>query len=216
MTVVAALTRTPVTVPLTGAYAGASVTLRRLTAPQFHDCQSRALALLANPEDLLIILARHELFENAAGLRAVMANPMANAGLAQWLAEVECGIEAISAWDGFTVEGGAPAPLARDRGKIAGVAEPSDLSDLQARLTMETFFLDPALGRALAREITAAAMIVVTEGNGCGVSATGTAGPAPTAGIPHGVETASAPAKPAPPAAATAPGDAVPPPNTAL
>lgn len=214
MTVIAALTRAPVAVALTGVYAGASVTLRRLTAPQFHDCQSRALALLANPEDLLIILARHEMIENARDLRAVMANPMASAGLAQWLAEVECGIEAIVAWEGFAIEGGAPAPLARDRRRIAGVAEPADLADLQARIVMETFFLDQALGQQLSRQITAAALILVTEGNGSGISANGTAEPAPTAGIPHGVSAANAPAKAAPAADATAPDADAPPPST--
>lgn len=190
MTVILQTTRAPVTKTLAGRAAGATVTLRRLIAPDYQNCLARAMALLSDTEALVVILDRHDLIRSGRELKTILTDPHANAGLAKWLCDVECGIEAIDGWTGFEVEPGRPAPLARDRTTIAGVADPRDPTDLLARIAMETLMLDEELGQQIMREIDLAARILAAEGKGSGVSESGTAGPAPTAGTPTGVAAA--------------------------
>lgn len=197
-------TREPVTVPLTGAYAGATVTLRRLTTPQFNNCRSRAMAILSDKEALVQVLERNGLIESGAQLKAVIADPTFAAGYGGWLAGVECGLEAIIGWTGIETEPGRPAPIARDRYKVGGIADPLDPADLEARLVMETLFLCEGFERQVSAHIDLAARILVAEGKGSGPSQAGTAGEAPTAGGLNGAGDASRPARAAPGAEETA------------
>ncbi len=195
-------TRGTVEVALSGGYAGAALTLRRLTTPQFRNCQSRAMALLADAEALTTVLVRHELIERAEDYKRALSDPSFAAGFGAWLGAVECGIEAITAWTGILVRDDAgaaiPAPLARNRSRIAGDVEPQDPADLQARVVMETLFLDEHFQRQVSHHIDMAARILAIEGKGSGPSATGTAGEAPTAEGLNGVSDASPQGKAAP------------------
>lgn len=205
MTIIVALTREPVEIQLTGAYAGVGVTLRRLTTPQFQNCQNRALAILADGPALTTVLIRHGLCETAADVKRALTDPDFAAGFGAWLGEVECGIEAILAWTGIATTTGETAPLARDRRKVAGVAEPVDPADLLAREVIEALFLDQHFRSQVSRHIDMAARILAIEGKGSGLSETGTAGAAPTAEGLNGVSDAPPAVKPAPGAARTAP-----------
>lgn len=205
MAIIVQLMREPVTVDLVGAYAGVGVTLRRLTTPQFQNCQNRALAILSDGAALTTVLVRHGLCETGADVKRALNDPAFAAGFGAWLGEVECGIEAISAWTGIKTETGEPAPLARDRSKIAGVVEPVDPADLLAREVIETMFLDQHFRSQVSRQIDMAARILAIEGKGSGLSETGTAGAAPTAEGLNGVSDAPPAAKDAPPAVRTAP-----------
>lgn len=199
-----ALSREPVEVPLVGAFTGVVLTIRRLTAPDFSRAQGHVQSLLRDKGALATILLRNQLVETAADLERAQNDLAFQTGFAVWLSSVECALVGIKAWTGVTLDDGAPAPLARDLSKVAGIADPPDPADLAARLTLETLMLDQGFQAQVEAALNRSSRLLAIEGNGSGLSANGSAvAPLKTPGGPPGAATARKPRKAAPKAAAT-------------
>lgn len=173
MVVRIATNREPVERALTGAYDGCGVTLRRLTANEFAEARNAATAIVRDSSQLVELLEKHELRPRGKKIRDLLRDAAFMMGVGQWLAAVECGVRAISAWRGFVGEDGV-TPIAPDREalEVAFLAEP---------------FLDQVLPM-----IDAAAQLLVIEGNVSGGSPNGSPAPGRTASPPTTAPTATA------------------------
>lgn len=153
-----ALNREPVTVPLEGPFAGCTVTLRRLTSNEFAEAQDAAKAILADKSRLVELIEKHDLRPEGVRIRELLADLPFLLGVSEWLAAVECGVRAISAWSGFADEEGRPIEV------------PGRRADAEARqrwrTALESAFLAEPLMRQAMREIDRAAQLLVVEGNG--------------------------------------------------
>lgn len=198
------VSREPVVEPLRGPLEGVTLTVRRLTTPDFSRCQQAVMSLLKDKGALAIILTRHELVTTAKDLKRAQTDPAFQAGYAVWLTSVECAMAGIVDWDGVSGDDGGKAPLVKDLTLAAGIAEPEDPHALAARITMETLMLDQVFeGQAMAA-VNRSARLLAIEGNGSGLSANGSAAAAPkTTEGPTGASAARKPRKAARAADAT-------------
>lgn len=143
--------REPVTVELTGPYAGVSVTLKRLTSADYGEARQAAHAILRNDADLLNLLVKHDLLPTG-GVKAwkqmkdkdVLAYAAFISGVSIWLGAVECAMRGVQSWTGIVCDDGKPAPIDRD--------------------TLETLMLDETLCSILMNELDKAARILLVEG----------------------------------------------------
>ena len=109
-------------------------------------------------------------------------------GVGEWLAAVECGIRAISAWSGFCDQNGAPIP-------VPGPKASADEKAGWRAVLQQAFLSKPFLDQVLPR-IDAAAQLLAVEGKDFGVSPSGSPARAPTASAPNTATTAgSAPSR---------------------
>lgn len=159
--------RGPVTEAMRAPFAGVSLTVRRLTTPDFVRCQAAAWSIIRDREALPIVLERHSLVRTAGDMKRAMSDVAFQGGIGAWLASVECGLAAISDWEGLVGDDGeTKAPLAAELVKVAGVVQPVEAADLAARITMETLMLDVAFERQARAMIDKAAVLLAVEGNG--------------------------------------------------
>lgn len=143
--------RDPVTVPLSGAYAGVTVTLARLTSPQFAQARHAAQAILDDDGNVIVLMSEHDLLP-PGGVRAWKRmrddDPIAFAafmtGIRVWVCAVECGLIGIQSWTGIKVEGGTAAPVERN--------------------LLEILMLDESFSQQIMDELDAAARILLLEG----------------------------------------------------
>ncbi|MBJ7485963.1 hypothetical protein [Brevundimonas sp.] len=166
--IVVSLIREPVTVPLTGAYAGVTVTLRRLTTPDYAEAQQAAQAIIQDESKLLPLLIEHGLLPEGklkAWKRKKETDPISYArfltGVAMWVGAVECGVKGIDSWTGILGEDRKPAPVHRD--------------------VIEVLMLDEHFSSQVTAELDKAARILAIEGKPSGVSPTGSSGVGTTA-----------------------------------
>jgi hypothetical protein len=155
------LNREPVTVPLSGAFTGCTVTLRRLTSNEFAEATSAAQARLRDSSKLVELLEEHGLRPKGRKIKALLGDVEFMLGIGQWLGAVECGVRAISGWTGFADETGA-------------AIDPS-------RPVLEAVFLSKPFMDQVLPQIDAAAQLLAIEGKGSGVSPNGSPAHAPTA-----------------------------------
>ncbi len=188
------LNREPVTVPLTGAFTGCTVTLRRLTSNEFAEANAAAQAILRDSSQLFELLEEHGLRPSGRKVKALLADVNFMMGIGIWLGAVECGVRAISDWTGFTDEGGAPIKPERAVLQAAFMSKP---------------FLDQVLPR-----IDAAAQLLAVEGKDSGPSPSGSPARAPTASALNIATTAGSAPSPAPPASPAEPESSAPRPRT--
>lgn len=146
MAVRIALDRTPVEVALRGGFQGCTVTLRRLTSNEFAEAESAAKAVMQDKGRLVELLEEHDLRPPGRKIRALTEDPMFMVGVGEWLAAVECGVRAITAWTGILAADGTPLPVDRK--------------------ALEAAFLNDAFLRQVLPEIDKAALLVVAEGKG--------------------------------------------------
>lgn len=160
--------REPVTVSLTGPYAGVSITLNRLTSVKFGEAHQAVQAMLRDDGKLLPLLAQHGLFPEG-GIKAwkamrdkdVMRYAAFVSGIGVWLAAVECGVRGIVSWEGIVGDDKKPAPVTRE--------------------VIEVLMLDETFsGQCMAR-LDEVARILITEGKPLGVSPIGSSEPVTTA-----------------------------------
>lgn len=184
------LNREPVTVPLSGAFAGCTVTLRRLTSNEFAEAGNAAQAVLRDSSRLVELLEEYDLRRDGQKIKAALVDVEFMAGIGQWLAAVECGLRAISAWSGFADDDARPIPVPGARATEAEKA--------QWRRVLEAAFLSkPFMDQVLPR-IDAAAQLLAVEGKGSGVSPNGSPAHAPTASPLNTAPTAENAPSPAP------------------
>lgn len=157
----------PVTRQLNGAYAGASVTVRRLRSPEWSNARAAAQAILRDDSKLLPLLVEHDLLPEGGVRRWKRMrddDPVAYAaylvGISMWLAAVECALAGVVEWTGFATEEG-PAPITRE--------------------VLQALLLDEKLSDQLMAMLTEAAVLLVVEGERSGVSPNGSSGPGKTA-----------------------------------
>lgn len=167
------LNREPVTVPLTGAFTGCTVTLRRLTSNEFAEASAAARALLRDSSKLVELLEEYGLRREGQKLKAALADVDFMMGVGEWLGGVECGVRAISAWSGFCDDDGRPIP-------VPGVGASPEARAMWRRVLEAAFLSKPFLDQVVPR-IDAAAQLLAVEGKGSGVSPNGSPAPAPTA-----------------------------------
>lgn len=162
----------PVTAALTGRYSGVTVTLARLTSPQYAEANQAAQALLRDTPKLLELLARHDLQPaGAEGVRKAVTDPAFMVGIGQWIAAIECACRSVTAWTGVVDEDREPV-------------EPS-------RSAFEVLCLDDGFSRQLMAEIDKAARVLVVEGKSSRTSLNGSAAPEQIASAPKAAATAS-------------------------
>ncbi len=150
--IVVALSREPVTVSLTGAYVGVTVTLRRLTTPDYAEAQQAAQAIIQDESKLLPLLIEHGLLPEGKlknWKRMKTSDPARYAaflsGVAVWVGAVECGVKGIDAWTGILGEDRkTPAPLCRE--------------------VLEVLMLDDHFSSQVTSELDKAARILAIEG----------------------------------------------------
>lgn len=188
------LNREPVTVPLSGAFTGCTITLRRLTSNEFAEANAATQALLRDSSKLVELLEEYGLRPKGKKIKAVLADANFMAGIGSWIAAVECGQRAISAWTGFLDEAGAPI-------------EP-------ARPVLEAAFLSQPLMDQVVHRIDAAAQLLAVEGKGSGVSQNGSPALAPTASPLTTAKTAASATSPAPPVSPAETANSAPRPRT--
>lgn len=193
------LNREPVEEPLRGAFAGCTVTFRRLTSNEFAEAHAAAQAIVKDSSRLVELLEEYDLRRDGQKIKAALADVQFMMGIGEWIGAVECGIRAISAWSGFFDDDGQPIPVP---GPKASAEEKA-----RFRRVLEVCFLSkPFMDQVLPR-IDAAAQLLAVEGKDFGASLSGSPAPAPTASAPTTAKTAgSAPsraptASPASPAA---------------
>lgn len=172
------LNREPVMVPLSGAFAGCTVTLRRLTSNEFAEATAAALATLRDTGKLVELLEHYDLRPPGRKIKALLDDAGFMMGIGQWLGAVECGVRAISGWTGFTDDTGAPIPPSRE--------------------ALEAGFLSKPLMDQVLPRIDAAAQLLAIEGKGSGPSPNGSPALAPTASALTTATTAESAASPAP------------------
>lgn len=181
MTVVIALNREPITWPLRPPFAGCTVTLRRLTSNEFTEARNAATALLRDKAALFELLEHWDLRPAGRRIGDLVADVQFMAGIGEWLAAVECGVRAISAWSGFMDSQGPdarPLPVTRE------VLQAAFLNDILLQQVM------PLIDRA--------ANLTASEGNVSGVSPNGSPAQGRTASAPNTAPVAPAPKSPAP------------------
>lgn len=183
--IVIALNREPVIHPLTGPFAGASVTLRRLTSNEYEEARAAALILLRDRSKLVELLERHDLRPKGRKLDAILSDVDFMMGVGEWIAAVECGVRAISDWSGFVDQDRQPLP--------------------PTRAAMEAVFLSQPFLDQVRPAMDAAAQLLVIEGKGSGVSPTGSPAAGTTASAPSIAPTAGHVQPPAPVASPSRP-----------
>lgn len=138
------LDRTPVERALRGAFQGCTVTLRRLTSNEFAEAEAAAKAILQDRGKLYELLEEHDLRPPGKKIRTLGEDPMFLMGVGEWLAAVECGVRAITAWTGFLDADGGPLPV--------------------DRRALEAAFLNEPFLKQVLPEIDRAAVLVAVEG----------------------------------------------------
>lgn len=181
MTVVIALNRDPVTFTLAAPFTGCTVTLRRLTSNEFAEARNAATALIRDKSALFALLEDWDLRPRGRKIADLVADLKFMAGIGEWLAAVECGVRAISAWTGFM---DAPGPE----------GQPLPVS----RKALEGAFLNDILLQQIIPLIDRAANLTASEGNVSGVSPNGSPAQGRTASAPITAPAASAAKSPAP------------------
>lgn len=195
------LNREPVEEPLRGAFAGCTVTLRRLTSNEFAEASTAAQAIVRDASRLVVLIEEHDLRPEGRKIKALLEDAQFMMGVGEWLGAVECGIRAISAWSGFVGDDGRPIPVPGPKA--------SDEDKAHWRRVMEAAFLSrPFMDQVLPR-IDAAAQLLAVEGKGSGVSPSGSPAPAPTASAPTTATTAESAPSRAPTASPAEPGAGV-------
>lgn len=146
-----ATTREPVTVALTGPYAGVTLTLKRLTSADYGEAQQAAHAIVTNDALLLSLLVEHDLLPKGGvkGWKRLKTHDLMGyaaflSGIGVWLSAVECGVRGIDGWTGIMGEGDAAASVSRE--------------------TIEVLMLDEGFQRQAMAELDKAARILIVEG----------------------------------------------------
>ncbi len=137
----------PVEVDLSKHYPGFKVTLKRLTAMDWQAATSTSSAALNAAKNGLAALADYGLDRpdaNGVRLSPLDLEQMTRAGYL--VGCVELCMLGILNWEGVELEDGAPAPINRE--------------------TLSILLQDFALSRALLDELTKAARILISEGEG--------------------------------------------------
>lgn len=183
--IVIALNREPVVHALTGPFAGASVTLRRLTSNEYEQARAAALSVIRDRSQLVELLERHDLRPAGRKLAEILADVDFMMGVGEWIAAVECGVRAISAWDGFSDE----------TGQAIG----------PTRAALEAAFLSQPFLDQVRPAMDAAAQLLVIEGKGFGASPPGSPAAGMTASAPTTAPTAGSAERPAPAALSSPP-----------
>lgn len=159
------LNREPVTIPLTGAYAGVTVTLRRLTSVHFAIARHAAQVILEDDGKLLILLSEYDLLPKGSvkeWRRLRDKEPVEYAafltGIRMWLVAVECGLLGIESWSGIGgVTGGADAPTGAGGRDLTAPAAIS-------REALQVLMQDEAYSQQIMDGLDSAARILRTEG----------------------------------------------------
>ncbi len=144
----------PVAVDFSHIYPGFKVVLRRLTSWQWNVAQERARSVVAKIDVGLDTLSDYGLNGvDANGVRLSAYDPLDMASAGYLVGAVEVCLVGLISWEGIFLEPGVVAPINRE--------------------TLALVLGDMALATALLNELTKAARLLVSEGNGLADSPNG-------------------------------------------